>query len=676
MFAVFIAIAAAFGYLGVARQNAAAKQLTEHDYILQQIANRMQQEFNNSQVCISSYALTGNVTFLRSLRGVREPFARDAATLAALAPASLRPLVIEQEQAGAQLFAVADRISRLPAGSAAARALGAGTAFTASSFYVANGSLQDYLSAEVKRLTEASRHALRVGLAWSAAAIVLAVLLVLAASLSTLRTITRPLRALTVTVRRLTAGDHAARAAVTGSAEVREVAQSVNMQADEADRLRAQEAESNRLRATAREAGLRIREHLAGDEVLREALAAVEHMVEAGLVSLRLIQGDRLGPRVGETRERTLLTDAAVGRVPPGTLRQLHDMFRAQRSVVIDNLRGEKADRLAEFLTPGVLDAMRRSGVVSVLITPFGIGADLLGIITALRTRYGCRFTPAEVDAFESVAADLGRGLTQARLYEAENQLVAKLKGLDKAKSDFFATVSHELRAPLTAIQGYVEMLGDGEAGLITADQRKMLDCVDRNAVRLRSLIDDVFTLAKLESGEATTVMRPVNLAEIIAGAAEAVEPSVAAGQLTLTRVASELELVVEGDAEQLDRVLINLLSNAVKFTPAGGRIEVTAGPDGGSAVVCVADTGIGIPERDQKELFTRFFRASNAREGGISGTGLGLAIVRSIVVNHHGEVELESQQGSGTTVTLRLPLRVPAQEAGDAAARPLSANV
>jgi signal transduction histidine kinase len=227
---------------------------------------------------------------------------------------------------------------------------------------------------------------------------------------------------------------------------------------------------------------------------------------------------------------------------------------------------------------------------------------------------------------------------------------------------EFLATISHELRAPLTTIEGYVEMLADDGPDQVTPAQQKMLDSISRSAVRLRNLVDDVFTLAKLESGAASLATRPVNLPDVIAAAAEAVRPSVAAAGLSLTRTGPAAGMTVAGDAGQLERVMINLLSNAVKFTPRDGEITVTAAAEDEWGVITVADSGIGIPERDQKELFTRFFRASNARERGIPGTGLGLAIVRTIVISHGGEVELESREGSGTTVTVRLPLpRTPA---------------
>jgi len=461
------------------------------------------------------------------------------------------------------------------------------------------------------------------------------------------------MRRVTATVQRLTAGDYSARVPVTGSAEVRQVAESINTQADESDRLRAAEAESNRLRAMTREAGLRIREHLVARDVLDAAMLAVEQIVDADVAYLRLLEDDQIGSVVGQAPSWLIPADIIKARLPPGAIEHLRALFHAQTSQVINDLvSGDTGD-----MPPQLRQTLREAGVTAQLMTPFGVGGELLGIIVLQRMQAGRPWTPAEVDAIESVAADLGRGINHARLYETENRLVGDLKALDTAKSTFFATVSHELRAPLTTIEGYVEMFGDGDAGEVTSQQRQMLEAIDRSTVRLRNLVDDVFTLAKLESGAFTTVMRPVDLTDVIRGAADAVRPSVIAGELDLTISATEGELMVDGDASQLDRVVINLLSNAVKFTPKGGRVDVSAFAEGRSAVIRVRDTGIGIPASDQKELFNRFFRASNATGRSIPGTGLGLAIVRMIVVNHSGDIKLTSAEGAGTKVTVWLPM-------------------
>ena len=227
---------------------------------------------------------------------------------------------------------------------------------------------------------------------------------------------------------------------------------------------------------------------------------------------------------------------------------------------------------------------------------------------------------------------------------------------LSQLQSDFVSKVSHELRTPLTSIAGYTEMLRDHDPGPLNREQERMLATVDRNTGRLRHLIEDILTLSNIESRSFRTAMEPVNVADVVSGSVEALRPEAAGKGLTLT-VTAPPSLLVSGDPGQLDRMTINLLSNAVKFTPAGGRVEAGVTREDGLAVITVSDTGIGIPERDQKELFTRFFRASNATERSIPGTGLGLAIVHTIVANHGGDLRLRSREGEGTTVTARIPL-------------------
>ncbi|MEV6630167.1 ATP-binding protein [Actinoplanes sp. NPDC051470] len=242
----------------------------------------------------------------------------------------------------------------------------------------------------------------------------------------------------------------------------------------------------------------------------------------------------------------------------------------------------------------------------------------------------GPSWTAVETRLAEVVAADLGRGVHHARLYEHEQHLVARLQELDTAKTDFMSTVSHELRTPLTSISGYLELMLDAEAGELSDPQRRMLEVISRNTRRLRELIEDMLILSRIESGAFRISKRDAEVA----------------GPLAL-----------RADPEQIDRVLINLLTNAVKFTPPEGTVTVRATREDDEMVLVVADTGMGIPEAEQQALFARFFRATNAIHQAIPGTGLGLAIVRTIIDNHGGSISVTSTERVGTTVTVRLPV-------------------
>jgi len=644
--AVLIGGAATGGYFTAAGQEAVVKQLSTRYQVMAAADNRLDADFLTAVFAVQNFALTGDGRYLISLTALQAGFGQNLATLQRLATRGLRDLIAAQARTGTLWFDLMPSLAALPPRSAASKNAISRSSRLADGFAAATARLEGRLKADAQSLTARSHRVFVTGLAWAGGALAGALALVLAALLSTVFKVTRPLRKVADTVRRLTAGDHQARAPLAGSAEVREVAQSVNAQ-----------AESSRLRAMARQAGLWIRENLAADEVLAAARLALARILDEDLVYLRLLDGGRFGPPVGAELGTQYPAEFAAGvEPPPASLADLHTLFQAPSSQVVQDMASPDAQKMPA----GVRQTLLEAGVVAHLLTPFGAGADLLGVIVAHRTRPDCPWTLAEIDAVESVAADLGRGLSQARLYEAENLLVEDLQALDRARSDFFATVSHELRAPLSTIEGYVEMLADGEAGTTTRQQRTMLAAIERSSVRLRVLIEDLFTLSKLESGAFDPVFHPVDLAQVTADSLAAIRPSAAAAKLALCFPEPTGKIAVSGDAGQLDQVMTNLLSNAVKYTPAGGRVEVTATADSQWAVVRVTDTGIGIPERDQKEIFTRFARASNAAAREIPGTGLGLAIVRMIVVNHGGHVQLESTEGTGTTVTVRLPLAAP----------------
>jgi signal transduction histidine kinase len=487
-----------------------------------------------------------------------------------------------------------------------------------------------------------------LALTWTAAALVAAVVAAAVLALLLWRE-RRALRGLAATVRTLITGNQSARAALTAPVPVRQVAQAVNALAEEGQRLRAQEAESAHLRAMAREVGFRIRDHLLVEDLLAEARVAIEHNVEADALHLYLITGADIGLPFGH--EHNQILPRSINDML--SLDEAEELLRAQSSLVIQDVNGPDGYRL---LKPALREALSGSGVVSHLYTPFGVDS-VLGFITAERLRPGHPWTQAEIDAVQSIAADLGRGLHHARLYEAENRLVEDLRRLDSSRLEFFATVAHELRSPLTAIEGYVETLADRDAGEITAAQARMLEAISRRSIQLRSLVDDLLTLSKLETGAAPAAFGPVSLSQAIASAAEAMAPSAATGGVTLTTELPSPALTVSGDPAQLDRVLLNLLSNAVKYTPSGGRVTIRAEHKASAARIVITDTGIGIPRQDQEKLFTRFYRASNTANTRIQGTGLGLAIVAGLIENHHGSIHIASAEGAGTTVTVDLPL-------------------
>ena len=232
-----------------------------------------------------------------------------------------------------------------------------------------------------------------------------------------------------------------------------------------------------------------------------------------------------------------------------------------------------------------------------------------------------------------------------------------RLRELDRLKDDFISLVSHELRTPLTSIQGYLELLLDGGAGELGAEQARFLTVVDRNSRRLMQLVGDLLFMAQVEAGKLALELDEVDLSEVIGECLEAAQPIADERQLELIAEVQEIPTML-GDRSRLGQVLDNLVSNALKFTPHSGRVSVRVSAEGDDALVEIVDTGVGIPVDEQDRLFERFFRSSNATEQAIPGTGLGLTIAKTIVERHEGSITIESVEGAGTTVRVRLPVR------------------
>jgi PAS domain S-box-containing protein len=248
-----------------------------------------------------------------------------------------------------------------------------------------------------------------------------------------------------------------------------------------------------------------------------------------------------------------------------------------------------------------------------------------------------------------------------AQLEELNRRLALQVEALrvsDQLKSDFVSSVSHELRTPLTAILGYLSILTEG--AVEGEEQQEFLGIIDANARRLLSLINDLLTLAGLESGRMIMRAEPVDLREVVAEHARDHDPALRGKRLRLALDLPAAPVGVRVDRERFGQVLANLLSNAVKFTPESGLVTVQVSANDGSASVSVRDTGIGIPADEADRLFDRFFRARNATDRAIPGTGLGLAISKAIVDAHRGDIAVDTALERGTAVTVTLPRVAP----------------
>lgn len=229
---------------------------------------------------------------------------------------------------------------------------------------------------------------------------------------------------------------------------------------------------------------------------------------------------------------------------------------------------------------------------------------------------------------------------------------ITRLKELDKIKSEFVSIVSHDLRTPLTAIRGYVELLP--RVGPLNEQQRDFVARVEYSMTNIVSIISDLLDIGRIEAGVGWE-MKPLALEPIVREAVDDLQPEAARAQQQLAAQLTPLTPVV-GNARRLRQVVNNLVSNGLKYTPAGGQISVMAREDGDFVFLQVRDTGMGIALEDQRHVFDKFYRVRSDATERINGSGLGLSIVKAIVEKHNGRVWVESEPGKGSTFTVVLP--------------------
>jgi two-component system, OmpR family, phosphate regulon sensor histidine kinase PhoR len=232
---------------------------------------------------------------------------------------------------------------------------------------------------------------------------------------------------------------------------------------------------------------------------------------------------------------------------------------------------------------------------------------------------------------------------------------ITELKQVDQIRREFVANVSHELRTPLSILRGYIEVLLD-EPETPREELARILSIMERHSKRLQRLVNDLLSLAQLESSGATLELSAVRVDELFNNLIRDWKEKLAAKNLKAIVDLTPEALTLHADGTRLEEVLYNLLDNAVKFSRENGEIYLRATRLGSDMVLSVSDNGLGIGKEHLSRIFERFYRADKARSRELGGTGLGLAIVKHIAQLHGGRVEAESELGRGTSIRVVLP--------------------
>ena len=235
-------------------------------------------------------------------------------------------------------------------------------------------------------------------------------------------------------------------------------------------------------------------------------------------------------------------------------------------------------------------------------------------------------------------------------------QDISYLRELDKMKSEFIAMVTHELRAPIAAVEQQLTVILNKMAGEVTEKQEQLLSRAKERTKGLLDLIKDLLDLSKIEAGKMVQYKEPLSLPEVIQRVVDLMRAEAEHKKIDLQFSAPSETPVIHADRNSMEEIFTNLISNAIKYTPEQGKVRIVLGEEKGFVKASVSDTGIGIEEKDLSRIFDKFYRVKTAETRQIVGTGLGLSIVKSIVAAHLGSISVESNVGVGSTFTVLLP--------------------
>ncbi len=371
------------------------------------------------------------------------------------------------------------------------------------------------------------------------------------------------------------------------------------------------------------------------------------HLREAGVAFeeyRRIVAEEQALLGRGDRARAVRLTDAAARVLGVQVRESLDELMAATRARVL--AAQTEAARLETRTWTAVLIALGAA-----------VGLALLG--TAIIARRMTRSLDLLSSATEEVAASAFREpiVVDSRdeigaLARSFNSMASQLRQMEETKREFFATVSHEFRSPLTSIRGAVDLLHEGGPGPLTEKQERLTDIIAKSSERLLRLANQILEMSRLRAGLVELERTPLDLARLVDRAVEELHPQAEESGVALERERYGAHFAYLGDEERLYQLVVNLGANAIRFTPRGGRVVVRVIDASPEFELQVEDTGVGIPADSLPDIFDPYRQAHRDR----GGTGLGLAIVRGIASAHGGRVTAESREGKGSRFTVLLP--------------------
>lgn len=407
--------------------------------------------------------------------------------------------------------------------------------------------------------------------------------------------------------------------------------------------------------------------------ILLEDQAAWENLTQAELKKELKRQDKRFGVRLlVVSPQPKVIADSRAGISPALETRRILRFIRLNQTITDSQDKPwlftyHTLDNGNYLVTAAPRPAATLLSVFSdELLPPFMLGGALALALALFLAFWMARWVAAPLQGVVSATREFGGGEIKTlplegpsevrELAGAFNSMTARVQAGQKAQRDFVANVSHELKTPLTSIQGFAQAILDGAAATPEA-QKQSAQVIYNEAGRMYRLVLGLLDLARLDAGIADLKREPVVLTALLNSLGERFGMQAQRAGVMLEVQSSALPTLT-GDGDRLAQVFINLLDNALKFTPTGGAVRISAASLGDAVQISVADTGAGIPVEALPHIFERFYQADPARAGGSQrGAGLGLSIVAEIVRAHGGTISVSSILGQGTTFKVQLPL-------------------
>lgn len=333
------------------------------------------------------------------------------------------------------------------------------------------------------------------------------------------------------------------------------------------------------------------------------------------------------------------------------------DEVSSTRLLAVDALTPEELAKLIDCPLTEVKRLLKQFPLKSLYEVQLTVRRRIVGVLFIGFYRPSYEITEADTLLIDRLSESIGVALDNKLLFEENRRVVrqlkdsnAKLRALDEAKDDFVSMASHQLRTPLTSVKGYLSMVLEGDAGKINDSQQKLLSQAYYSSQRMVYLIADLLNVSRLRTGKFVIDAAPVNLANVVTEEMAQLKEAAANRSLKLIYKKPARFPVLMLDETKIRQLIMNFADNAIYYTPAGGTITVSLTETDKTVELRVTDNGIGVPKSEQPHLFTKFYRAGNARQARPDGTGLGLFMAKKVIIAQGGSLIFESKEGKGST--------------------------